>query len=79
MGKQFSHLGPVHRDFIRRQHFFIASAADQSRVNVSPKNASALRVLGPHAVVYLDRTGSGSETAAHLLADGRLTILFSAF
>lgn len=80
MGKQFVQLEPVHRDFIRRQHiFFTASATEQSRVNVSPKDGSALRVLGPNAVAYLDRTGSGNETAAHLLTDGRLTLMFCAF
>ncbi len=80
MGKQFSRIEPVHRNFIERQHiFFTASAAGRGRVNVSPKNASALRVLNPNAVAYLDRTGSGNETAAHLLADGRLTLMFCAF
>jgi hypothetical protein len=80
MGKQFSQLAPVHREFIQRQQiFFTASAAGNGRVNVSPKNRSSLRILGANAVVYLDRTGSGNETAAHLLADGRLTLMFCAF
>jgi len=80
MGKQFVQLEPVHRDFIQRQHiFFTASVAEQSRVNVSPKDGSSLRLLGPNAVAYMDRTGSGNETAAHLLADGRLTLMFCAF
>jgi len=70
------------RDFILRQRIFFtasASAAAGSRVNVSPREAAALRVLGPNAVCYLDQTGSGNETAAHLLADGRLTLMFCAF
>jgi hypothetical protein len=80
MGKQFSQLAPVHREFIQRQQiFFTASAAGNGRVNVSPKNRSSLRILGANAVVYLDRTGSGNETAAHLLVDGRLTLMFCAF
>jgi Pyridoxamine 5'-phosphate oxidase len=80
MGKQFSQLAPVHREFIQRQQiFFTASAAGHGRVNVSPKNRSSLRILDANAVVYLDRTGSGNETAAHLLADGRLTLMFCAF
>ena len=48
-------------------------------MNVSPKDAAALRVLTPNHVAYLDQTGSGNETAAHLRADGRLTIMFCAF
>lgn len=80
MAKQFASIEPDLRAFIERQHiFFVASAAAESRVNVSPKGLDALRVLGPNSVVYLDHTGSGSETAAHLKADGRLTIMFCAF
>jgi len=48
-------------------------------VNLSPKGLDALRVLGSGAVCYLDRTGSGNETAAHLQAHGRLTIMLCAF
>jgi hypothetical protein len=80
MAKQFPHLEPEHREFIQRQRlFFTASAAATGRVNVSPKGLDALRVLGERAVVYLDRTGSGNETAAHLRVDGRLTLMFCAF
>jgi hypothetical protein len=80
MGKQFPSMEPSHREFIERQHiFFNASAASEGRVNVSPRDVAALRVLDPNAVVYLDLTGSGNETAAHLLADGRLTFMFCAF
>ncbi|HMF64333.1 MAG TPA: pyridoxamine 5'-phosphate oxidase family protein [Edaphobacter sp.] len=80
MGKQFSSIEPAHREFIERQHiFFNASAASDGRVNVSPRDVAALRVLDANTVVYLDLTGSGNETAAHLLADGRLTFMFCAF
>ncbi len=80
MATQYPSIDPDLRAFIERQHlFFVASAAPDARVNVSPKGLDALRVLGPNRVVYLDRTGSGNETAAHLLADGRLTIMFCAF
>jgi Pyridoxamine 5'-phosphate oxidase len=80
MAKQFPRIEPAHRDFILRQRvFFIASAAAGARVNVSPRGVDALRVLGENEVVYLDRTGSGNETAAHLRADGRLTLMFCAF
>ena len=80
MAKQFPHIEPAHAEFIGRQRiFFTASATAESRVNVSPREASALRLLGPNATCYLDQTGSGAETAAHLRADGRLTIMFCAF
>ena len=80
MAKQFPRIEPTHRDFLLRQKvFFTASAAADGRVNLSPKGLDALRVLGPDAVCYLDRTGSGNETAAHLRATGRLTIMTCAF
>lgn len=82
MGKQFSRIEPRHRSFIERQKvFFVASAAPKGRVNVSPKGMSTLLILGDNEVAYLDCTGSGSETRAHLLAsdDRRLTFMFCAF
>lgn len=80
MAQRFPALEQKHRDFIARQHvFFTASAAPEGHVNLSPRSTDMFRVLGPNAVVYLDRTGSGNETAAHLLADGRLTIMMCAF
>jgi hypothetical protein len=80
MGKLFTAIEPVHREFIGRQHiFFNASASSEGRVNVSPRDVASLRVLDSNTVVYLDLTGSGNETAAHLLADGRLTLMFCAF
>jgi Pyridoxamine 5'-phosphate oxidase len=79
MGKQFPSMTPAHRDFIARQRiFFAASATATSRVNVSPRPTDVLRVLDEHAVAFLDLTGSGSETAAHLRADGRITLMFCA-
>src|ERR1700723_3649064 len=80
MGKQFNGIEPAHREFIERQRiFFTGSAAANGRVNVSPKDGAALRILGPNSVAYLDVTGSGNETAAHMRADGRLTLMFCAF
>jgi hypothetical protein len=80
MAKSFSALESAHQEFIARQHlFFIASAAADTRVNISPKPTEALRIIGPNAAIYLDLTGSGNETAAHLLAGGRLTFMFCAF
>ena len=82
MAKQFPRIEDEHRAFIEKQHvFFVASAAPAGRVNVSPKGMNAFRVLGPNRVGYLDLTGSGNETSAHVEAceDHRLTIMFCAF
>lgn len=80
MAKQFPTLDPKHAFFIERQKiFFTATAAPTGRVNVSPRGTEAFRVLGNNDVCYLDRTGSGNETAAHLRANGRMTIMFCAF
>ena len=79
MAKDFPALNAHHRDFIARQHFFFtATAAAGTRINISPRSTDQFRVLGDNAALYLDRTGSGNETSAHLLADGRMTIMFCA-
>ncbi len=60
--------------------FFVASApTDGGHVNLSPKGHDSLRVLGPRSVAYLDLTGSGAETIAHIRQNGRLTIMLCAF
>jgi hypothetical protein len=80
MASFFTQIEPALREFIERQHiFFTASATADSRINLSPKGSDSLRVLGSNQVAYLDQTGSGNEAAAHLRADGRLTIMFCAF
>src|SRR6476659_5894024 len=80
MGRLLESLDGALIGFIGEQRvFFVASATADSRVNVSPKGLDTFRVLGPNRVAYLDLTGSGNETAAHLLHDGRLTIMFCAF
>jgi hypothetical protein len=80
MGKFFEQLTPAHREFIARQKiYFIATAPDSGRVNVSPKGYDSFRVLSPTRAGYLDLTGSGAETAAHLAQNGRATLMFCAF
>lgn len=79
MAKQYPALDTALRDFIERQHmFFTATATAESRVNVSPRGMAFFRILDENTALYLDRTGSGAETAAHLKADGRMTIMFCA-
>ena len=61
--------------------FFVATAPldPKGHVNVSPRGLDTFRVLGPNEVAYLDLTGSGNESAAHLAENGRMTIMFCAF
>ncbi len=68
------------QDFIVNQKvFFVGTAASDGRVNVSPKGMDTLRVINPNLVVWLNLTGSGNETAAHLLHNSRMTIMFCSF
>ncbi|WP_420428964.1 pyridoxamine 5'-phosphate oxidase family protein [Kordiimonas sp.] len=74
------HITDKHAAFIEEQPmFFTASACATGRVNLSPKGMDSFRVLGPNLCGYLDVTGSGNETAAHIKNDGRLTIMFNSF
>jgi len=59
--------------------FFVATAPADGHVNLSPKGLDSFRVLDPHTVAYLDLTGSGVETIAHLRENGRITLMFCAF
>ena len=80
MGKQFDQILPAHSKFIQRQHlFFCATAAPDGRVNVSPKGMDSLRVLGPDRIVWMNLTGSGNETAGHLLESPRMTLMWCSF
>jgi hypothetical protein len=80
MAKQYNEISDRLAEFIAAQHmFFVATAARDGRVNVSPKGLDSLRVLGPNRVVWLNGTGSGNETAAHLLDVNRMTLMFCSF
>lgn len=82
MAKFYESISDSLADFIRAQHiFFVASApvGAEGHVNVSPKGLDSLRILSPNRVAYMDMTGSGNETSAHLLENGRITIMFCAF
>ena len=68
------------RQFIGEQKmFFTASAPHDGRINLSPKGIDTFRCLDENTVCYLDLTGSGNETAAHILENGRLTVMFCSF
>jgi len=68
------------RAFIERQHvFFVATAAQDGRVNLSPKGADTLRIKNDTHIRWLNLSGSGNETAGHLRACNRITLMFCAF
>jgi len=82
MGKQFPAMLPEHEAFIRKQHLFFVGTAPLSaegHVNLSPKGYDTLRILSANRAAYLDLTGSGNETSAHLRENGRVTVMFCAF
>jgi hypothetical protein len=82
VGNTVESINPELREFISQQRvFFVATAplSPAGHVNLSPKGMDSFRVLAPTRVVYLDLTGSGNETAAHLLENGRITFMFCAF
>ncbi len=79
MAKQFPEISDKLQCFIEDQKvFFIGTAGAEGRVNVSPKGMDSLRVLSPTQVAWLNATGSGNESAAHVLENGRMTIMFMA-
>lgn len=80
MSDFFDALEDRHIAMIAKQPlFFVATAAAEGRINLSPKGYDALRVLSPTRVAYLDLAGSGNETHAHLAADGRVTLMVCNF
>ena len=83
MGKVFDEIGEHLRTWVARQSmFFVATAplAEDGLVNVSPKGPiGSLRIVDEHTIAYLDITGSGAETIAHLRENGRITVMLCAF
>jgi predicted pyridoxine 5'-phosphate oxidase superfamily flavin-nucleotide-binding protein len=80
MGKKLESISPELKEFIQNQKiFFVGTAAEEGRVNISPKGTDSFRVIGENKITWLNLTGSGNETAAHLLQNNRMTILFCSF
>ncbi len=80
MGQLFPALSDRHIEFIKQQRvYFVATAPKEGRINLSPKGLDSLRVLNSNRILWLNLTGSGNETAAHLLEDHRMTIMFCSF
>lgn len=80
MGQQYTELSDSHIEFIKQQKlFFVGTATSDSRVNISPKGMDSLQVLDKNRVIWLNVTGSGNETAAHVQQLPRMTLMFTAF
>ena len=80
MANFFDRLSPELAQWLSEQPvFFVASSHAEGRINLSPKGGDALRCLDDRRVAYLDLTGSGNETAAHIQHDGRLTLMACSF
>lgn len=80
MGKKIDFITPELKKFIENQKiFFVGTAANDGSVNISPKGTDSFRVINQNKIVWLNLTGSGNETAAHLIKNSRMTILFCAF
>jgi len=77
---RFDKLEDRHEAFIEEQHlFFVATAAMASRVNIAPKDAASLRVLGPNRIVWVNLTGAENETGAHLAEAPEMTLMWCSF
>ncbi len=80
MSEKFEALTERHVEFIENQHlFFVGTAGKEGFVNVSPKGMDSFRVINNSKVVWLNLTGSGNETAAHVLENRRMTVMFCSF
>ncbi|MBE2183207.1 MAG: pyridoxamine 5'-phosphate oxidase family protein [Anaerolineae bacterium] len=82
MAKFYESISDDLQKFILKQQMFFVATAPLSaggHVNLSPKGQDSFRILSPNRVAYLDLTGSGNETSAHLLENGRITFMFCAF
>ncbi|WP_423840999.1 pyridoxamine 5'-phosphate oxidase family protein [Vibrio mytili] len=80
MGKQFAELSDKHIEFIGKQKiYFVATAADSGSVNLSPKGGDTLRVINSKQIAWLNLTGSGNESASHVIQNPRMTVMFCAF
>ncbi len=80
MGKKLDYITKELKDFIENQKiYFVGTAASEGRVNISPKGTDSFRIINNNKIVWLNLTGSGNETAAHLLKNNRMTIMFCSF
>jgi len=82
MGNFFASIADHHKKFIGSQHLFFVSTAPlkgDGHINLSPKGLDSFRIFSSNKVAYMDIVGSGNETSAHILENGRITFMFCAF
>jgi hypothetical protein len=80
VAERFDRLDEKLKAFINEQHmYFVGTAAAEGCVNVSPKGMDSFRIIDDHTVAWLNLTGSGNETAAHVMENSRMTIMFCSF
>lgn len=80
MAQQYRQISPKIQQFIENQKiFFVATATADGRINLSPKGMDSLRVVNANRLIWLNLTGSGNETAAHVQENPRMTLMFTSF
>ena len=80
MAVKFDSINKAHKEFIEKQKMFvIGSAGAEGFINVSPKGMDSFRIVDENTVVWMNHTGSGNETSAHVQENGRMTIMFNSF
>lgn len=80
MAVKFDKINKKHIEFIQKQHMFvIGSAGADGFINVSPKGMDTFKIVDENTVVWLNYTGSGNETSAHVQENGRMTVMFNSF
>lgn len=80
MAVKFDKINKVHKAFIEKQKMFVVgSAGAEGFINVSPKGMDSFRIIDENTVVWVNLTGSGNETSAHVQENGRMTVMFNSF
>ena len=80
MAQQYLEISEKLKQFINEQKlFFVGTSTETSKVNISPKGMDSLRIVNEKRVVWLNVTGSGNETSAHIQENPRMTLMFTAF
>ncbi len=80
MGQQYSEITDKVKNFIESQKiFFVGTATENSKINISPKGMDSLKIINKNSIAWLNVTGSGNETSAHIQQNHRMTIMFCAF
>ena len=80
MAVKFESINKAHKEFIEKQKMFvIGSAGADGFINVSPKGMDSFKIIDENTVVWMNHTGSGNETSAHVQENGRMTIMFNSF